>query len=54
MFSHLWGAEEVHEGGSGGVCIIICQSLRDQMQNLNESVEKKKIEVKMPLEIFFF
>lgn len=29
MLSHFGGSDQVHEGGSGAVCIVICQSLRN-------------------------
>lgn len=30
MFSHFWSSDQVHEGGRGGVGVIICQSLQGQ------------------------
>lgn len=29
MFSHIGSSDQVHEGGSGAVSIVICQSLRN-------------------------
>lgn len=37
MFSHLWGSDEVHEGGTGGVAgVVVRQSLWKQTHRLGE------------------
>lgn len=37
MFSHVWGSDEVHEGGSGGaIGAVVRQSLLKQTHRLIE------------------